>query len=290
MKTLLSCCIILLVVLVGVQASAQQTLVLFDDFKETFLDPSLWVGIESRQDPGIQMLESVRQIQGGKLRLLNRVYTNNTASDTGSFYGATRLLFKDGVGITAIKASVQVKNLAVNGCSSNTAPSQVRARLGGNFFNTGTPTPGSNLNDVQATMYLRRASDSTDDPSVLEVAGLVLRCDDANCNTFTSLGSLDRNTLGTVKKGKAVDMLIEWDQATHRFIFQQGKGKKLLEGSVYYQDSPNWNPSWTDTQPPGNTYGGYKRLEVHNYVPNCTTQPPPFAFMEAFFDNVYVNP
>lgn len=65
MKTLLSCCIILLVVLVGVQASAQQTLVLFDDFKETFLDPSLWVGIESRQDPGIQMLESVRQIQGG---------------------------------------------------------------------------------------------------------------------------------------------------------------------------------------------------------------------------------
>jgi hypothetical protein len=43
------------------------------------------------------------------------------------------------------------------------------AGLGGFFFNTATPTPGSHVNDVVATIRMVRPSDATDSPDVLGV-------------------------------------------------------------------------------------------------------------------------
>ena len=33
-----------------------------------------------------------------------------------------------------------------------------------------------------------------------------------------------------------------------------------------------------------------KTIDIAKGVPNCTTQPRPVASMDAFFDNVFVNP
>ena len=40
---------------------------------------------------------------------------------------------------------------------------------------------------------------------------------------------------------------------------------------------------------PGASNGGYKRLQIQNILPNCTSDPRPMGYIEASFDNVMVN-
>jgi len=205
--------------------------------------------------------------------MLSRFY-GNVSSNPGSSRGFYDLAFANPDTITAMAATVQVKHLEADGCPDNSTPTTASAGLTGSFFNTGpqAPTPGSLLNDVLAIIEIGRASDSTDKAGILEVSGSIWRCDDAACTSFTELNS---TTLGTIKVGAKTTLSIQWDQPFHQFIFQFGK---LAPVFLPYAVS--------DTLSPGVKL---KRLRLRNYIANCATGPRLGSFLEAYFDNVFVN-
>ena len=283
MKLMLFLFIVLTVILTSVPAQAQGTLTLYDNFEAKSLDPTKWFGAESF-GTGAIILESMRQIKteptfGYKgLDILNRVY-GDTTSDNGTSEGLTRLLFLDGTNVTTIQAKVQVERFRVTVCAGNPSPSEARARIGGLYFNTGPRTPGSATNDVFACIMVRRLSNSLAAPDVLDVVAYAFHCSNQSCSNGTFMGT---GTLGTVVLGQRVKLRITWDQANHQFIFQKGKKPEVILP---------YNPTtFPDTLPPGASNGGNKRLDVDQTVASCTSQPRPVAFMEAFFDDVYVNP
>ena len=100
-----------------------------------------------------------------------------------------------------------------------------------------------------------------------------MECLDSGCLDANSLSSHD---LGTVTLQEMADLSIQWDQANHQFIFQLNN------------NPPVYAPyTVQDTSPPGMTNG--KRIGLSHMLPNCTAEPRPMVFMDAYFDNVYVN-
>jgi hypothetical protein len=279
MKTILYYSTVLIVVLTGIPAQAQEPLVLYDKFESKFLDREKWIGVQSLSAGG-ELLETVRLIKTEPiylyrgLNILSRGYGSTASGDGTSFVG-NRVVFPDGSGIKTVQAKVQVKRYQVTECTGNPIATEARARIGGYFFNTDIPTPGDSTNDVVAFINIGRSSSSSDPGNVLEVFGYLVQCADLGCWTGTLLDSKD---LGTVRLNQRVKLRITWDQVNHQFIFQVGKGPDVL--------SPYAVP---DTAPPGTPNGGNKRLEVAHFIANCTTAPRPVAFMEAFFDDVFVN-
>jgi hypothetical protein len=254
--------------------------VLFDYFNAKIIDPDRWFGIEANS--GAAILESTRELKSEPiygyrgLHIVSRVYGSTQIGDSGITFGGTRLYFKDGTNLRTIEAKIQVKRYEAIGCSSNPAATEVRARIGGAFFNTTlTPTPGSWVNDVLAIVAIRRRSDSTDPPKVLELIGYSYECLDESCS---SGNLLDYQVFGTARLGQRVKLRITWDPDNSRFIFQKGK-----EPPVF---SPYGVPN---NALPGASNGGGKRLGFSHNIPNCTTAPRPMAYMEAFFDDVKVN-
>ncbi len=274
MKITIGCLIALFLLTFGAPARALEPLVLYDDFSSTFIDEVRWSGTESHS-AGADILESVRQIQRGVLHIVNTTYAD-MSSNTGDSSGTTLLEFTDGDKITAIKANVQVNGIEATGCLGNTTTNtNARARLGGTFFNTGTPTPGSFLNDVFAFIAIQLRSDSTDKPGILEVIGRVVQCNDSSCFATTKLF---QQTLGTIKVKKKTDLSIQWDKTNHQFIFQFGSGKSAVSASFPYTVS--------DASPPG---ADSKRVDVAHRVAKCMAEPRTLAFVDANFDNVFVN-
>jgi hypothetical protein len=261
-----------------------EPLALYENFNaiSKILDPEKWFGSES-YNAGDRGLESVRQIkleptyQYMGLNILNRAY-GSTGSDSGTSFVFNRVFFRNGGNIDSIQATVQVRKVQVTGCTANPSETQALARIGGMFFNTGPRTPGDTTNDVWATIYVKRSSTSTDPSKVLQITADVVHCSNNGCSVATPIGTLD---LGTVLLNKKVKLRITWDPQNDRFIFQKGKD---LEVYIPYDTG-----TYPETFPPGAPGGGSKRLDVAQYVANCTTLTRPMGFMEAFFDNVYVN-
>lgn len=276
--------IVSLITLISIPAQAQVTLGLYDNFKTKLLDPTKWTGRESGGGIRGILLESSRQIKTDPILLSKgldiqeRVYGDPT-TDTGLSLGTNELVFIDGTDITTIQATVEVKSLKVIGCAANSDATQAGAVINGLFFNTGTPTSGSSLNDVGALLGIWRLSNSSDPAKVLEVVGHVYQCLDEKCGTYTLL---DSESLGTVHLNQTVKLQITWDKTNHQFIFQKGKSTPVP-----------FTYAVSDTNPPGTSNGGAKHLGVRQYVASCdmtkTTPPRPVASMEAFFEKVYVN-
>jgi len=270
MKAAIICVTIFSMAMLGSFAHALEPFALYDKFSSKILDETKWYGSETIA-AGVDILEQVRQISGGRLHVLSRFY-GNMSSNTGTSRGFYKLEFANPDPITAMEATVQVKSVEADGCAANSTPTDVSAAIQGAFFNTGTPTPGSELNDVLGLIYIQRASNSTDKPGILEVRGAISQCNDATCATYTVLNS---TTLGTIKAGATTTLSIQWDQPNHQFIFKFGK---LAPVHLAYAVS--------DTSSPGLNF---KDLRFRNYIANCMTPPRLIAFMEAYFGNVFVN-
>lgn len=281
MKLILSCIVALIVILIGISSQAQvPPLMLYDNFESKYLNPDLWYGVGTIT--GGSVLESVRQIKPDpsniKKKVLYFLYRGyGELSASGAPRLLNRLTFADGGNITTIQSKVLVKKIQAIGCAGNSDPTDVEARIGGFFFNTGPMTPGEATNDVIATIALRRLSSSTSQSNVLEVIGSAFHCSNANCTTGSTVGS--DQTLGTVLLGQKVKLRITWDPDGDQFIFQKGKDP---EKSLSYS-------GLSDTSIPGTENGGLKRLEVFELVANCTSQPRPVGYVEVYFDDVYVN-
>lgn len=283
MKLVLSFTVVVIMILTGISARAQGTLVLYDNFESKYLDPEKWFGVVSMTTGG-SVLESVRQIKteptyGSKGLYFSQRGYGDTSVDSGAPRLMNRLTIADGANISTMQSKVLVKKVEAIGCSTpGSDDTDVEARMGGFFFNTGlTPTPGDATNDVIATIALRRLSSSASKANELEVIGSAFHCSNANCTTGAAVGT-DQN-LGTVLLGKRVKLQITWDPQNDRFIFQKGKNPGV---------SLSYSPL-SDTSAPGALNGGLKRLEVFELVANCTSQPRPVGSMEVFFDDLLTN-
>ena len=249
----------------------------YDDFQVGPVNPNKWFGF---QTPGSAVREAARTIildpldpLGRNLRIFARSY-GETNSDAGTSFGGTAFAFRNPSTITAIRARIQVRSITSTGCLSNSTPTLATGEIFGEFFNVGTPVPGSQVDDVFAVVELERFSNSTDPPGVLQISGVVIHCHNVDCSNRTFLGGTG-TSLGTVTTGQWVRLLLQWDQANHQFIFQRGIQPPVL---VPYLVS--------DTAEPGSPF---KDLGVVQFVANCTAVPRPFGKVDALFDNVFVN-
>jgi len=262
-----------LALLVG-PAHALEPFVPYDNFNTIFLDPDKWIGQEP--NTGVLILENSRENFLGHVHFRSRVYTD---SDGGGGFGGSRLIFAEAGKVTAIKAKVQVIYVEAKGCATDPTNNYTRAavRLGGFFFNTGPPptTAGNAVNDVFAGVSVQRLSNSTDKPQVLKVVGSVAKCLNSNCTSSTPIYSVD---LGTTSLWSTVSVSIQWDKDNHQFIFAlDGYPKTYFPYNIL---------TYPDTLPPGLIQ---KRIEVQGLLPNCTGEPQPVAFIDAFLDDVFVN-
>jgi hypothetical protein len=256
-----------LLYLLGVPAYALERLVPYDDFNATHIDPDKWFGVE----PGGPGTEAIRQIQDNRLRMVSRSYSK-TDSDSGRLPSELLLIVRNSSAVTAIQATVQVTDVAASGCPSNPEATVAVAGLIGLFFNTTTPTPGSHVNDVVASIRMVRPSDATDPPDVLRVRSSVFHCANARCTAGSELHSKD---LGPVKRGELARLRVQWDRDNHRFIFQRDDDPEVVA------------PYTVSDTAPASFQGKY--LQATHLVPNCTATPGPVAFVEASFDDVLVN-
>jgi hypothetical protein len=279
MKLAVLCGLVVVAVLASTPASAQVGI--YDNFETKVLSPDKWFGREG-SDTGVSILESGRLIlkdsaTGNRfLGIFNRSYASE-GSDSGYSTAYTRLLFADGSNVTTIQANVLVAKVQATGCNTNAFATSPRLRIGGMFFNTGTPTAGDSTNDVWSFISVGRAIDSTNPANVLDIYGKVYICGDASCSG-ANLTLIGEQLVGTIKVDKKTKVRITWDQANKRFVFQKGSGAEVY---IPYTQS--------DTNPPGTPNGGNKRFEVQYQIANCTSAPRPMAYMEAFFDNIKVN-
>jgi hypothetical protein len=272
-------------ILTGISAQAQvEPLALYENFNaiSKILDPEKWFGSES-YNAGDRGVESVRLIkleptyQYTGLNILNRAY-GSTGSDSGISFVFNRVFFRNGGEIDSVKATVQVKKVKVTGCTANPSETQAQARIGGFFFNTGPRTAGDTTNDVGAFISIDQSTISTSPSNVLEIKAEVYHCSNNGCTVATTIDSLD---LGTVKLNKKVILRVTWDPQLDRFIFQKGQDPEVY---ITYDTA-----TYPESFPPGAPSGGAKRLDVAQYVANCTSLPRPIGFMDVFFENVYVN-
>jgi len=250
--------------------NAKERLVPYDDFNATLIDPDKWFGVEYGPEPKGPSTEAIRQIQDSRLRLVYRAH-GGTVSDSGMSRNELGLAFHNSAAVTAIKATVQVTDVAATSCPGNREATSAWAILGGLFFGTAPSPPGSAATDVGALIGLVRGSDSTDPPDVLRVRCAVLHC----TSDGTGISELHRQDLGPVKLEEMARLRMQWDRDNHRFIFQRDDDPEVLAPYTV-----------SDSGPPGDQV---KLLVAENLVPNCTATPRPVAFIEALFDEVMVN-
>jgi hypothetical protein len=259
-------------------AEALEPLKLYDNFEQAPIDINRWVG--GHVNLGGAPLEVVRRTiqnpEGHHLRLLNRHHNLGFFSDAGTSLGILRVAFRESHTVTAIRSRVQVRNFKSTGCPQNLTPTSVAAQLLGFFFNTNGTVLGNATNDVIAGVAVRRRSDSTDPPDVLEIFYFVGLCSDPDCVNSPFLGS---GVLGTVRTGQWVRLLMQWDKDGNQFIFQRGSQPPVF---VSYE-------GFSDTADPGFQL---KSLDAIQFVANCTGDPHsprPVGMVDARFDNVFVN-
>jgi len=261
---------VLVFLTIALSKAGSAQLVLYDNFHSKQIDPAKWVGWQFF-DPDIR--EAVRQPVGEeenrRLRLSYTAYSATTDNSGGSG-GGFGLAFPDPSVVTEVSFTAVVNRAEAVGCTSNPSLIVTDVELRGNFFNMES-SPTSQIGDVVAVIGISRTP--TDVGGALTVAGFYSRCDDQFCG---SQSPIDYRVLGSVQPGAVSTLRIKWDKPNHRFIFQLNGNAEVV--SPY---------TVSDTTP---AVFSYKAIELARVVPHCTTTPRPFASIDAFFGNVYVNP
>lgn len=232
----------------------------YENFNSPVINPAKWPG----------QAERVREIVGKKLRLMARDYGSD-ASDAGTVGTSWSHVMSHDTSLNAIRATVTVNRVEAEACPGNTAPTEVRARIYGAFFNVATPNITS-VNDVTAQVRVIRRSNSTDPAGVLRIEGVVNLCHDENCLSATTLGQA---SLGTVRLGSPVQLQLVWEKSRNRFLFSRDGGRAKVVRYTQPDASPAGNP--------------IPLLGLRQVVANCTADRRPRGMVDASFDNVYLN-
>jgi len=103
---------------------AVEPLKLYDNFQLGPVNPDKWVGVEFgsavREAARTIILDPLNPLLR-RLRIFDRSY-GETASNAGTSLGAFDFAFRNPSTITAIGATVQVRNFKSTGCPSNSTP------------------------------------------------------------------------------------------------------------------------------------------------------------------------
>jgi hypothetical protein len=288
MKNMICCFLILLMALVCAPAKAQGPLVLYDDFKSDFMDIEKWTTSE-RRDLGVMILESVRELHGGRLHMMGRAFGNTVPADSSPYYSGVRLgevnsLFGSGEVFRSLNVSVKVNDTQATGCpDSYTSPTSAQARLLAFYFNAGEitplptpPTDPGRINDVLAGISIQKLSNSTDKPQLLEVWAYVLRCTNPGCGSASSDGPPSA-LLGKIMFGQWATIQIDWDGAR---VFNLRLNK---EPTVVHKIPDSWKIKALPPSRIANILG------VSNRIANCPPDERAMGFVDAEFDNLFVG-
>ena len=222
------------------------------------------------------MENEVTRVILNKQLLFGMGVAGGITSDLGNKISTQAITFANSVVVTQIATDMTIDFVdAPASCGDSRFVSYAKLKIGGAFFNIGTPTPNSSTGDIVGQIVLTRLGNSPDAPGVVNVAGEVLQCKNSNCLSYTTLGTVD---LGQAEMLKPVGRLyLSWDQASKSFIFQRtANGPKLA-----------WTYTLPDTSAPGKPS---KTFSIRNAVPNCADSSPPLVTkITARIDNVAVN-
>jgi len=240
------------------------TLSLYDDFSEGFIDPSKWSVQPMCADTGY---DCAREVRNGHLRLAVRGY-GDPNSDSGTSFAASQVLFRNPNSIDSIQIGLKVKSFITSGCSANSDAAHPQFLVSGTFFNTGT---GDASGDVQGFLMVERRTDDTfDAPGLLRVGGFM----QLNGQFFNNVD------LGTLQVSEAAQATLLWDRPNHALVVRIVKS--ITTPSIVEQSMPYAVP---DNQPP---FVPFKSIAINSFAPNCTAQRS-VAAMDANIDNVRVN-
>jgi hypothetical protein len=254
-------------------------LVLYDNFNSKNIDPSKWIGWQfynPDQREAVREIVSAASENGGqgsvpgrRLHISERDYAATT-DDNGSNGDTFGLGFPNPNAVTEASFTVTVKHADAVACSSNPSQTVTDAEFRGNFFNTDA-SPTSQIGDVVGAIAVTRAP--PDVGSALRVVGFYTRCGDQYCGNQTTLGVV---VLGYVQPGDRATLRIKWDQPNHRFVFQLNHQPEVASPYSVSDTTPAVFP---------NKFVGVARVVAH-----CTATPTAYTAIDAYFDNVYVNP
>jgi hypothetical protein len=255
--------------------------VLYDNFNAAnrLIDINKWAGFETEW----RGTEANRRIDAGKLRITARGAGLLAATPTGTIFSDFGLYHPNPNPVTLWQATVEIVDFDALACPvANSTPNEAWATLRGNFFNSGTPIPGSFINEVFALISLvRRSNAAAVDTVVVEAA--MFRCTDASCSPPTR-ANIQRFPMGTLtclgRICPPVTLRITWEEAANRFRFLRGAVGALpaLEQIANYtlSDANRGRPSRT--------------LSVAPVPATCTAAAGRrTAFMDVLFDNVLAN-
>ena len=173
---------------------------LYDNFNGKWLDPTKW----QAANPSCwgNILECVREIQDGKLRLALRSFGASN-SDSGVQWSESEVYFVNPNALTSITADVNVRFRGTACPTNDTGPrTHTQNQISGNFFNTGT-------------------GDSTDDMSVILMIWV------ATVDPVTRVSVVWGNpwpapfTVVPVENyplGTELTATLTWDRANHQFM------------------------------------------------------------------------
>ncbi|HXG22296.1 MAG TPA: hypothetical protein VNN62_24910 [Methylomirabilota bacterium] len=248
---------------------------LYDDFNAAthLIDVNKWGGFETEG----RGAEAHRRIDAGKLRITARGAGLLAATPTGRIFSDFGLYHPNPDSVTLLQATIEVVDFDAVSCPGNSTPSDARAIVRGNFFNSGTPTPGSFLNDVIAGIQLIRRANAP--ANTVAVEAFAFRCTNATCATFVNLTPV--LTLGTplACPGRIcppVTVRVTWEKAAHRFRFLRvGATEQIMP---YALADANFASRTSRT------------LSVAPVLAACTAAAGrKTASMDALFDNVIAN-
>ncbi len=251
------------------QAQVQSGAMLYDDFNHKWLDPTKWAAIPDGATPNYKeacyfstnVLECVREIQDGKLRLAVKSYGARDSNEGGQ-YGESKIIFTQP--FVSLTADVVVRSTSSRGCPTNTTDSWAQANFTGRFFNSGSGDPND---DVDAGLGFKRAS--LDDPRMLTAYGLM----HWQGQYFGNV------TVGSVPIGTPVRATLRWNQSSHKFTVSF---VNLITHESFAADMPYSMP---DTKLPTGYWDG---LYIQVFPSNCIGQQT-WGQVEATFDNVVIS-
>jgi hypothetical protein len=262
MDRIVTCSLLVLVCLSGAMyGQSSPPLVRYDNFNQRFLNPNKW----ATSSPCFTwtVLDCVREIQNGQLRLAVRGY-GASDSNQGGQYGESELHFLRPATIKSVATQMVVKRVSASVCSDNPSQTGGHAIVMGTFFNSGTGDP---IDDVQALLLFDNSPPN--DPAGVVIAGGILHWQ----GQF--FGGVQ---LGTVNFGQKINVQLTWDRANHQFV---AGWTDIATGVVTQRTMPYDMPDSFPASAPD------KLIGVRVFTPNCPSTHA-FSDLEATFDNVMV--
>jgi hypothetical protein len=248
------------------QVNSQQTQMnlggeLYEDFNQKWLNPAKWQPMYPNCWGNV--LECVREVRDGKLRLLVRNF-GDTKSDSDIQFSESEVYFVDPNAVTSITADMNVRFHGIGCATNDTDRTHTQVQLGGWFFNMGTGSPEDDM-----------------------VVWLIIWIDTIDPIIRASVywgrpwpGPAINVPLADYPIGTQLTGMLKWDRVNHRFI-----GRTKVKGHEGPGEQVVIQYSEPDVMPPATPL---KALQASQHTLNCTSAKTN-GQVEATFDNVIVN-